>query len=378
MGKTVLILQSMMKGYRVPFFKGLYELLQREGIDLRVAYGDPPASEKMKRDNAELAEPWGRKIKNRWLMKKRLLYQSVFAAVSHVDLVVVEQANKNLVNYALLVLSALGLKKVAYWGHGYDRKGDRRSFPGRVKRWLIGRVDWWFAYTPGTTRYLLECGVPAAVITTVYNSFDSRRFREELDLVDASELRIAMRSLGLDERKKIGLYCGSLYRERRIGFLLKASARVREALPEFELIVIGGGTAEGELTEAAREHRWIHYLGPRFGPEKAVWFRMAHLFLHPGVVGLSILDAFTAGIPMITTDISGHGPEIDYLEDGVNGMMLPYNEERYAEEVVNLFRDEVRLFDMRLNALESGEAYSIEKMIESFKDGIVSCLATQR
>lgn len=377
MEKSVLVVQATIKQYRVPFFLGLHAALQGKGIELVVAYGDPPTSEEKKRDDVELEGPCGKKIRNRWWLGERLLLQSIFREVRRADLIIMEQAGKNLMNYVLLLLSALRMKKVAYWGHGYNRKGDPRSIAEKLKRLLLGRVDWWFAYTPKTTRYLLACGVPEEIITTVFNTMDTKRFREELDAVTASELMVARRSLGLDDGRQIGLYCGSLYREKHIGFLLKASAMIKEALPEFELLVIGGGSGENELMEAAEGRCWIHCLGPRFGHDKAVFFRMAHVFLNPGVVGLAILDGFAAGIPMITTDIPNHGPEIEYLEDGRNGLMTPHDERQYADNVVSLLLDDDRRSKMRESALESGKEYSIANMVDRFKAGIVSCLSAR-
>jgi len=365
-----------MKQYRVPFFDNLHRSLEEEEIELRVAYGNPPASEEKKQDNVELGEPCGRKIRNRWLMGERLLLQSLFGEVRRADLVIMEQASKNLMNYLLLLLSAVGLKKVAYWGHGYNSPtGAGSSISERWKRRLVNRVDWWFAYSPGTARYLLGCGVPEEIITTVFNSLDTKDFKERLEAVTPSELTDAKRALGMDDGRIIDLYCGGLYRGKHIGFLLKAAARIREALPEFELLVIGGGSEEGDVKEAARVHPWVHYLGPRFGNEKALYFRLAHVSLHPGAVGLAILDSFVAGLPMVTTNIPKHGPEIEYLEEGVNGLILPHDPELYAGEVVRLLKEEGRLAGMRGNALESGEKYSIETMVENFKHGIVNCFS---
>jgi glycosyltransferase involved in cell wall biosynthesis len=363
-----------MKLYRVPFYEGLHKALEKEGIELRVAYGPPPTFEDGKQDNVELRGPYAIKVRSRWLMGERLLLQSILGEVRRADLVIVEQATKNLMNFLLLALSALGWRRVAYWGHGYNRRGMHGSISERLKKRLIDRVDWWFAYTPETARYLHGCGVRAEIITTVYNSIDTKGFRESLGSVKPSALMEAKKALGMDESRVIGLYCGALYREKRIGFLLESATMIKQALPEFELLVIGGGPEKDAVMQASRMEPWVHCLGPKFGHEKALYFLMAHVFLNPGLVGLAILDCFTAGLPMITTDVPFHSPEIDYLEDGVNGLMIPHDPERYAEEVIRILIDEARLAAMRKEALESGKKYSIESMVQYFKDGILNCL----
>ena len=121
----VLIIQAQMKHYRIPLFTHLHELLQRDGIDLKVAYSPPHGLHGMVRDDGDLPPEIGRKVAGHWLAG-RAIYQPLWSEISEADLVITGHENKYLMNPWLFMLSALRLKKVALWGwalHG------RRSIP---------------------------------------------------------------------------------------------------------------------------------------------------------------------------------------------------------------------------------------------------------
>src|SRR5439155_20640401 len=89
-------------------------------------------------------------------------------------------------------------------------------------------------------------------------------------------------------------------------------------------------------------HSWIKYIGPKFDQEKVPYFMLSKLFLMPGVVGLAVLDAFALAVPLVTTAVPGHGPEIDYLDDGTNGILVHQVQSlvAYARTVADLLRYE--------------------------------------
>jgi glycosyltransferase involved in cell wall biosynthesis len=102
--------------------------------------------------------------------------------------------------------------------------------------------------------------------------------------------------------------------------------------------------------------------------------RLADLALLPGPVGLAILDFFAAGLPLLTTRISAHGPEIDYLEEGVNGLVTDPDPNSYAEAVIDLLLDKERLAKFRKASADSSGKYSIDAMVENYAVGICNCL----
>ena len=101
---------------------------------------------------------------------------------------------------------------------------------------------------------------------------------------------------------------------------------------------------------------------------------MANIFLHPGAVGLGILDSFAAGLPFLTTTEALHGPEIAYLENGKNGLIISGNEAKFAEVGIELLNNKERVAHLRQGAEEAASRYTIENMVQNVTTGVLACL----
>jgi glycosyltransferase involved in cell wall biosynthesis len=373
--KSVLIIEAQMKQYRLPFYDRLYKRLRDEGMRLTVAYSEPAGEELGMRDNCRLPFEYGLKVKGSWLLKRRILYQPLFWEISAADLVISDHAYRMALTHYLLMLSRLGLKRVAFWGHGKNRRGNGAGFLERCKQRTLNWVAWWFAYTEGTADYLQGQGVPKSKITAVQNSVDTRRIQEYVQSLDADAKTKVRAAMGIPANAPVGIFVGALQKVKFVPLLLEASQAIRKRVKEFHLIIVGGGPEEEGIRESVRGQAWIHFLGPRFGDEKSELLAIADVFLLPGSVGLAILDAFAAGLPMVTTELPIHCPELEYLEESRNGLMTAHHPERYAEAVAHLFAHPAKLEALREGASRSAEKYSIEKMVENFRRGIVQCLS---
>ncbi|MFZ0758751.1 MAG: glycosyltransferase, partial [Candidatus Sulfotelmatobacter sp.] len=136
----------------------------------------------------------------------------------------------------------------------------------------------------------------------------------------------------------------------------------------------GGGPEQEKAEGAARGLPWIHFVGPKFGGEKAIFFKMADALLLPGRVGLVVLDAFAAGLPLITVDVPYHGPEMEYLANGKNGILAKNDVAAYASEVISFFASVALQRSLKQSALDAGRTYSLDAMVGSFREGIHACL----
>ena len=300
--KRVLIIQGQMKQYRVPLFDKLRAVLKEDGIALRVAYSAPPPWELAKNDNPDLSTEYGVKVPGRWFFGHRLLYQSAGAEIARADLVIVEQANRYAWNHLLLLLSALGRKRFAFWGLGENKQSGRSRLSEWYKRKILRRADWLFAYTEGTARFFAENGADPSRIISVNNAVDTGEVRRQCSSFSCEELDAARREIGIEPGEPVGIYCGMLDKVKGLDFLIASARKIRGAFGNFHLILVGGGPEKEAVESQIRGEDWIHAVGPQFGRRKAMLFKLSDLMLAPGRVGLVILDAFAAGLPLVATD----------------------------------------------------------------------------
>ena len=373
--KKVLILYKFLPQYRVEFFEKLRVALLEEGVELNLIYGKLKNQDSKKNDERDL--PWANYRENKIIKlgSTELLWQPSLDKAKAADLVIVEQANKLLVNYVLILLSKLSPLKFAFWGHGMDMQNNPKSLKNRFKYFFVTHSDYWFAYTQGVKKLLVGKGVSEEKITVVDNAIDTLTLKSQYDEYSQTELSRLKNDLTI-ESENIALYCGGIYSNKRIDFLLEAAQLIRIAVPDFNLLFVGAGADQYKVEEAAKQNDWVHYIGPKFGRERVAYFKMSKLFLMPGLVGLAILDSFATQTPMVTTQYPFHSPEIEYLKNNENGLMAEDDIASYVKEVIELLTNENALERLKAGCLESSTLYSTESMVQNFKNGVVKCLAS--
>lgn len=372
--RKVCIIQAVAKQYRRPFFDLLHERLQAEGVALKVVYSDPNDMEACRKDAVDLPVTYGHKVSAYWFFRYRLLYQPCLKQAIAADLVIVEQASKHLLNYMFVVLRVFGLVRMGFWGHGRNWQQDGAQWMEPVKRALLRRADWWFAYTSRVAQYVVDNGFASDRVTVVRNSVDLSDFRKEVATFDKFQ-QLALRGrLGIPADAPVGLFCGSMHASKKLDFLIEAALDIHARVPGFHLVLVGAGPEESVAREAARTHDWIHYMGPRFGVDKASCFAIADIFLCPGLVGLAVLEAFAAGLPLFTTNTPVHSPEIDYLTDSVTGVITDFDPVSYADAVSACLLAPSSLTRMSEAALDASQCYGLDCMVENFAQGVLACL----
>lgn len=369
----VLIIQAEVKHYRIPFFTGLYSALQRDGIELKVAYSNGDPQQPTRKGLVNLPDSVGLNVKGHWFFH-RFLYQSLWKEIFSADLVITGSEVKFLVNPLLLLMSALKLKRVAFWGLGPNRHPTRSELAERIKKPFFTCVDWWFAYTESIVEYLHEEGMPKERITNVQNATDSAELRRLIEGISDDEVRNSKIALTGATDSKVGLYCGNLAQIKAIPMLIETARLVKEKCPEFHLVIVGNGPDRQWLENAIAGEPWIHYLGGKFDRESALYYKMADVFVLAGTVGLAVVDSFAAGLPLLVTDLPTHPPEISYVVNGENGRIAPHEPEAFATAIVETLSDPDMMKRLRRGAKESSTRYTMEAMIENYRTGIKRCL----
>jgi glycosyltransferase involved in cell wall biosynthesis len=242
-----------------------------------------------------------------------------------------------------------------------------------MRRATIKQVDWWFAYTGMSRDIVVGSGFSGSRVTTVNNSLDTCELISAKKNVEACELDALRKELHLAS-DNIAIYCGGMYAHKRLSFLLAACEIIRAAVNDFHIIFIGDGPDSALVESASRLHPWIHYIGSKYGAERAPYFLLSKLMLMPGQVGLAIIDSFVFGTPLVTTNNGIHSPEIEYLKQGSNGLMTDDDVASYAQGVINLFRNDEWRDGMVLECESDCETYTVENMVKNFVDGVRACL----
>lgn len=372
---TVTIVQRILPHYRIPFFRKLAEELRKSQIVLQLIYGQE--SKGMVPVSIPINEPWAYRIHNIYLNfpGMELVWQPCLSRLASSDLIVIEQSNRLLTNYLLISKLINRHCKLAYWGHGKNMQVKKeRSWREQFKRKLIGKVDWWFAYTKISADIVAAAGFDASKITTVENTIDTQVFAEHLATVSQEQIKNIEAGLQI-KSENICLYCGGMYPEKEIDFLISACLRIREIIPDFHMIFIGSGPDQYKVEQAAKFYPWLHHVGAKYGKELASYFRLAKAHLLPGAIGLAIIDSFIAQIPLITTNITTHGPEIAFLKNNGNGIVTAFVLEDYVYAVCELLRSDSRLKTLQAGCAQSAQQYTLARMVDNFADGIKSCLS---
>jgi len=372
--KKVVLINKWVSHYRLPFYESLKQELEANGVELILVYGEPVASfDRSKKDWVDIV--WGHKIQNVGVGKA--IWQPALPYLKEVDLIIVEQANKLLLNYILQFRRLLGKRKMAFWGHGKNYQPAPTmvaKIKEKLKQTLMVHVDWWFTYTEGCVQDISARGFKAGRITNVENAIDVDAIKKHLSEVSKQDI-FNFRKEHKIEGENIGVFCGGLFKEKRLHFLLEAALRIRESTNDFELIIIGAGADQGYVESLAKEYRWIHYLGPLFGKQKVVAMSTAQVYLMPGLVGLGVLDAFALKLPVMTTKFEYHSPEIAYVRDKENGMIVDGDAKAYGKMVAKVLRNKPLLEDLKKGCEQSSERLTTKNMAKSFANGILACIA---
>lgn len=368
----ILFLERVITDYRVPFYLRLNDLLAKEKIDLTVAGGNARPDESLVNCVGKL--PFGIQVSNRYIFGKAYMQTEAGRLVKNANLIITGQENSSVSTYPLLF--GKRQTKIAFYDHGPNpiKSGGQTSVAYRLKRWMTLKPDWWFAYTERSRQAIMEAGYPGGKITVVNNSIDTSALEKKTtDISDKEKNELLEKLFGKsDDNKKpiVGISCARLLENKKIPFLLSAISKIHMALPNFKMIIIGDGPFKKEVDQFCSANNWCRSPGSIRGLDRAKYLSVADCWLNPGALGLAILDAFASHIPLFTTSLDSHGPEIAYLEPGINGIETLHDIENYSSEIVDIIRDDKTLDRFKNGAQVSCAKYGIDQMAQRFVEGI--------
>lgn len=203
-------------------------------------------------------------------------------------------------------------KRIIWWSHaGMGKQG----YIGRKLRSMFYRnSDGIFVYGKQGSINLINMGVDEKKIQIVKNALNYKDYGFHND----QEL-----NLKRDNKTIHLLFCGRINEDKKLNILLDA---VKELKYNHKIQVIcdivGGGNIDLllKLTNELNINDCVNFAGAKYDNELVEYFKKADIFVYPGGIGLSLVQAMSYGLPVITTNnMELHGPEIELLEPKRNG-----------------------------------------------------------
>ena len=214
----------------------------------------------------------------------------------------------------------------------------------------------WPRTAPATMRLVDEIVTPSGYLVDVFAKFNLRA-RAIFNIVELEQFRYRrrgrLRPVFLSNRNFEWLY--------NVSCVLRAFALIQRRHPEARLTVAGYGPQRAELEQLAVELnlRQVEFVGRVPSERMFDLLDAADIYLNaPDVDNMpnSVLEAYAAGLPVVTTDAGG----IPYIvRDGETGLMVRRNDaDALAEAALRLLDDEQLATALAHNAHAECARYS--------------------
>jgi glycosyltransferase involved in cell wall biosynthesis len=196
-------------------------------------------------------------------------------------------------------------------------------------------------------------------ISIIPSGIDVDRFR---NLPSREEAR---RSFGISADGPVAGWVGRHFPQKRPEVVLEVARRLVRTMPEASFLMVGDGPSFEEAVASTEDEPRIHVVGFRNDIETA-YAAMDLLVLASAWEGLprTVLEAGAAGVPVVSTDVSGVS---EVVKDGETGRLTPATDSRsLADGVVGLLRNDVEreLMGKSIASLVGSE-YSDEHMVDA-------------
>jgi glycosyltransferase involved in cell wall biosynthesis len=358
LNSKVVLVQPVLPHYRQAF---LNELTRRLGEDLIIFAG---------------TEPWdGRPVplaqvnhavrtgKTYFFFNRRVAWQRGAVRLAlRGEVAILPLHPRFLSSWVILVARRLAKRPTVLWGHAWPRAGPA-SKSDRIRHLMRRCATVIVTYTEKEAEALRRL-MPDARVNAAPNSLYARRHIAPV----------------LSERASFDfVYVGRLIEAKKPDLLLDGFC---QAAPELDskhrLVIAGDGPLRGQLERRIRETGLAErvelpgHVSDRDGLRKL--YSTALASVSPGYVGLSAIQSFSFGVPMLVARDEPHSPEIEAVEPGFNGEFFEAGSATsLAQGLLRMAQNAEELTRRRTEISRvCAERYSVETMAAGLLAGVTS------
>ena len=307
-----------------------------------------------------------RRANNRFVLGRRLLWQSgVVSAALGSSVVVCELNPRTLSTWALLLARGVLRRPTVLWGHAWPRRGARAS--------------------SDHLRHVMRL---LATTLVVYSETQARELRSRMPrkTIVAAPNALYMRASAPREllagRMQDFLFVGRLVPAKKPELLVEGFSLVADDLPaRTRLVFVGDGPLRDDLAAATRRSRAttrIELMGEVTSvSELQGLYGDALASVVPGYAGLSLIQSFWFGVPALIARSEPHSPEIEAAVPGANAEYFDSDSpEALGAALKAIAADRETWIERRTAIAHScATSYSVDAMVDSIVRAVESASA---
>lgn len=228
--------------------------------------------------------------------------------------------------------------------HGTSKDGSMRyKLTRELETRAVREADGITCICEGIRGDLVERGVPRDNIVIIPNAVDVQNFEP----VGPRDEQLAQ-ELGLGDKPVIG-FIGSFYAYEGLDLLLEAVPKIREQIPDIQVLLVGGGPVDQALREQAVSMGitdCVHFTGRVPYEQVNRYYSLIDVSIYPRhslritelVTPLKPLEAMAQKCLFIASDVGGHK---ELIRDGETGILFK------ADDVQDLSNKVVQMYAQR-------------------------------
>jgi glycosyltransferase involved in cell wall biosynthesis len=380
----------MHQGFVPRYRLALFEMLNAGAAEYVVVHGEPPPG----LGHYAAPQPFNFpniRVESRviTLHGRSAIWQPIVGRLKEFDAIVVGTHLQFVSNHVAFALSKARRRAVLLWGHGLEHTGDMGTGSQRVarvtsavKRCTAHVADGYLAYTAGGAAHVIASGMDPSRVFVVRNSIDMQEQSRLHSALVTADVRALRESFGLESDSIVFAYIGRVYPEKLAERLVVAArelAEPAEGRPRVEVVFVGDGRGLPAVRGRANGLRNVHFLGEVQSQQRvAELLRLTHAVVIPGAVGLAINHAFGHGVPFVTQPGRDHGPEIEYLEPGRNGILVDGGTDGLVAALRDLAERPGWRDELAAGSLATRDRLTLDVTVRQFQRGVEETLTRVR
>ncbi len=327
--KKILLITNIPNPYRVPLFNVLNEQMKKEQLQLKVVFASAGYSRRYfklssNEFNFEHVILNGATISSSKDSEKTyFLYKGLWTLLRK------EKPNKIIVSgfssatMMVFIWRIFTGTKYIIWSGSIEKENRNSNILRTLQRKLLcSFASAFVVYGSKAKKYLQINGVSENKITIAINTVDTDFFRSET---------LKLRNENIKINKPITFtYLGYLVPRKNVLLLLETINIVSKSRANFQLDIIGEGSAKAELEKYVSENNLtsiVKFHGFKQKEEIPAFFAKSNALLFQtdfDIWGLVLNEAMAAGVPCLSS--TNAGATYDLIQNGINGFCVDFKD----------------------------------------------------